>query len=202
MCTANAGRSTARISSRYVSGPSGRFHPIISIENVVARGFTASITLRQFSTVASRNSFERFFGSGPYQTVGIEGAGDVDAAPGLDGFGQRQPLGHIADVVSALLRVGIEHVPPGAHFGDDDLFRGVRLLDRRGCARDRSPSPRGSRPRCSPTGDARAQVRRGHRTSGRSGRQDEFPGPWRREAGERRTPRPETLAGSAQSHVT
>jgi hypothetical protein len=31
-------------------------------------GFTASMTRRQFSTVASRNSFERFLGSGPYQT--------------------------------------------------------------------------------------------------------------------------------------
>ena len=71
MCTANAGRSTALISRRYSSGPSGRFHPIISIENVVCFGLTASITLRQFSTVRSKNSCDRFFASGPYHTVGL-----------------------------------------------------------------------------------------------------------------------------------
>src|SRR6185503_52599 len=71
MCTANAGRSTARINFRYESGPSGRLQPIISIENFVVRGFTASITLRQFSTVASKNSGERFLGSAPYQTDGL-----------------------------------------------------------------------------------------------------------------------------------
>ena len=71
MCTAKAGRSTARISRRYSSGPSGRLQPIISIENVVALGLTASMTVRQFSTVRSKNSCERFLGSGPYQTVGL-----------------------------------------------------------------------------------------------------------------------------------
>jgi len=43
------------------SGPSGRFQPIISIVNRVRVGLTASITWRQFSTVASKNSRVRFF---------------------------------------------------------------------------------------------------------------------------------------------
>ena len=39
--------------------------------NLVRFGFTASMTVRQFSTVASKNSFDRFFGLGPYQTSGL-----------------------------------------------------------------------------------------------------------------------------------
>src|ERR1035438_8167336 len=39
--------------------------------NLVRVGLTASIAWRQFSTVASKNSWLRFFGCGPYQDVAL-----------------------------------------------------------------------------------------------------------------------------------
>src|SRR5207253_4616398 len=46
------------------------FQPIISMVNLVRVGLTASMTWRQFSTVASKNSRDRFLGLGAYQIFG------------------------------------------------------------------------------------------------------------------------------------
>src|SRR4051794_39842760 len=45
--------------------------PIISMLKRVRVGLTESMTWRQLSTVASKNSLERFFGLGPYQESGL-----------------------------------------------------------------------------------------------------------------------------------
>src|SRR5690349_12760017 len=71
MWTANDGRSTALINFTYALGPSGRLQGHISIEKLVERGLISSMILRQFSTVASKNSFDKLLGCAPYQTFGL-----------------------------------------------------------------------------------------------------------------------------------
>src|SRR5215471_18834098 len=47
------------------------FQPIISIVNLDRFGLISSRMRRQFSTVASKNSRDRFLGFGPYQYFGL-----------------------------------------------------------------------------------------------------------------------------------
>ncbi len=52
---------------------------------------------------------------------------DIHAAARRHGFGQRHALRHILPVLAALRSVGIHHVFPRAHFGDDHVLRGKGL---------------------------------------------------------------------------
>ena len=53
---------------------------------------------------------------------GIEAAGDVDAAAGANGVGEGHAAGDVIEIGLAGYRIGVEHVFPGADFGDQDIF--------------------------------------------------------------------------------
>ena len=196
--TANAGRSTARISFRYASGPSGRLHPIISIENVVAarlHGIDHRAAIRHRRVEELVGQILRI---GAVPDGGIVGAGDVDAASRPDGLRQRQSLGDVAKVLGALLRIGIQHVAPRSDLGDHDLLGREGRLDGANAIAVGRRSPPDNRRRCSQGADARAPARPGRLFSGRSARPGGRVATARRRGtrrrAERRTQRPERPA--------
>ena len=97
--------------------------------NFVRFGLTASMTWRQFSTVASKNSFGEILRVQGVPKLGVVGAGDIDAAAGADGFGDGATLDDVVEILLALRGVGIEHVLPGADLGDHDVLRREGLFD-------------------------------------------------------------------------
>ena len=129
MCTPNCGRSTALMSCRYWSGPSGQAQPIISTVNLVRFGLTSSIS----RAAVLHRGVEKLAGEvlriGAVPDLGVVRSGDVDAAARAYGVSQRQASAHLGEVLAPLLRVGVEHVDPDAHLGDDHVFSGKRLLD-------------------------------------------------------------------------
>ena len=66
----------------------------------------------------------------PVPYLRVVRAGDIHAAAGAHRFGQGQPFGHVLLVFGALLRVGVEHVFPGAHLRDHDILGGEGVTDR------------------------------------------------------------------------
>ena len=96
--------------------------------NFVRFGFTASMTWRQFSTVASKNSLERFSDAGSTRTRHYR-ARDIDAATRVNGVGNSATLDDIVQILLAPGAVRIEHVLPGADLSDDHVLRREGLLD-------------------------------------------------------------------------
>lgn len=59
---------------------------------------------------------------GAVPDLGVEAAGDVDAAAGADGVGKGHAGDDVVEIGFAGGGVGVEHILPGADFGDEDVF--------------------------------------------------------------------------------